>query len=266
MIPDVLRRELAAPRDLAPAGLPVRVEAPQQPDERDEAALDHHHLRVREALEDPVAEDRDEVPVHAAPAERVVLDVEVGVARGGDRAGDADALVVGVHDHGQRELVGGLPDRVVHRIAVGDARSAGQEDAHELVAPADAPDLLRRLRGVLRRDRDQPAQPRLGLEVVLEQPVVVRARELGRDHGVRHDAEAAADRVGRRDAERHVVRVEHLRLHLREVDRCACPDRSSAGRRRPCAPSPSGGTRGSRAARSPCVPECSSRSRVAESV
>ena len=154
------------------------------------------------------------MPVHAAPAERVVLDVEVGIAGGGHGAGDADALVVGVHDDGQRELVGGLPDRVVHRVAVRDARAAGQEDAGELVAPADAPDLLRGLVRILRRDRDQPAQPRLGLQVVLEHPVVVRARELGREHRVRHHAERAADRVGRRDAERHVVRVEHLRRTL----------------------------------------------------
>ena len=159
------------------------------------------------------------MPVHAGAAERVVLDVEVGVARGRHGAGDAGALVVRVHVTGSDELVRGLPDRVVDRVAVRDARAAGQEDADELVAPADAADLLRGLVRVLCRDRDQPAQPRLLLEVRLERPVVVGGRELRGEHRVGQDAERAGDVVGRRDADRDVVRVEHLRAHLVEVDR-----------------------------------------------
>ena len=94
-----------------------------------------------------------------------------------------------VDDNGQAEVVAGAPDWVVDRAAVRDSRRAGEEHARELVAFPDTPDLGGRGLGVLGRHHDEPAQPLLGFEPALEQPVVVGARETGREDAVGHDRE-----------------------------------------------------------------------------
>ena len=116
-------------------------------------------------------------PNIAAPGERVVLRIEVGHPGAGHRPGDADALEVRVHGDGKAELVARPPDRVVHGVAVRDPRGAGQEDAGDLIALAEPPDLRRGGLGMLRRDDEQPAQARLALEPLGEQPVVVAAAQ-----------------------------------------------------------------------------------------
>src|SRR5437588_11873884 len=60
VIPHVLGRSPFAPGNLTAASAPVRIEAPEEADERHEPTLDHRNACVREALEDAVAEDRDE--------------------------------------------------------------------------------------------------------------------------------------------------------------------------------------------------------------
>ena len=46
VLPDVLGGPPAAPRDLAPAGFPVRVQTPEEAHERCDAALHQHEARV----------------------------------------------------------------------------------------------------------------------------------------------------------------------------------------------------------------------------
>ena len=122
-------------------------------------------------------------------------------------AGDADALEVRVHDDRQAELVGGGPERVVNGVAVRDSRAARKEDADELVAVAEAADLVGRCRGVLRRHDEHAAQARLLLQPVLEEPVVVGAAQARCQVGVREDGERGR-LVRLDDPERHVVHVE----------------------------------------------------------
>src|SRR5438874_11880629 len=110
MVPHVFGRPPFAPGNLTAASAPVRIEAPEEADERHEAAFDHRNACVREALEDAVAEDRDQVAVHARAAESVVLDVVVGHAGGGDRDADADALEVRVYGNRKRQFVGSVPE------------------------------------------------------------------------------------------------------------------------------------------------------------
>ena len=139
-----------------------------------------------------MAEDRDEVPVHAGAAERVVLGVVVGHSGCGHRRCDADALEVCVDGDRKPELVRRLPERVVHRIPVRDPRRAREEDPRELVAPADAADLASRCLRPLRRHDDHPAQARLLLQPPFEQPVVVSAAEARSELRVREDRERRA--------------------------------------------------------------------------
>ena len=153
-------------------------------------------------------------------------------------------------DDRQPEVVACAPHRVVHGVAVGDPRPAGEEHADELVAPADAADLGRGGLGVLGGDDDQAAQSRFGLEPVLEQPVVVGPRELRGEDAVRDDRERRR-LVGREDPVGELERLEDVRPHL--VERLA----DESARRPPCsavegvvaAASRSGGTRGSSASR-----------------
>ena len=152
------------------------------------------------------------MPVHAATAERVVLDVEVGIAGGGHRAGDADSLVMGVDDHRQRELVGGLPDGVVHGVAVRDARAAGQECPTNSSRPPTRLISFAAAAGFWGEIAIRPRRRGSGSKGMLQHPVVVRARELGCDARVGHDAEATRDVVGSCDAERDMC------------DRGACHD------------------------------------------
>ncbi len=202
VVPDVLRRRPLAPRDLAAAALPVRVEPPEEPDERHEPAFDHRNARVREPLEDAVAEDRDEVPVHPRSAEGVVLGVEVGHSGSRDRPGDPDALEVGVNDRREPEVVARRPDRVVHRVSVRDPRRAREEDADELVPLAEPPDLgAPPPRGTGRARRARPRSRGSRSSQLLEQPVVVRGAELRREMAVREDRERGS-LVRLEDAER----------------------------------------------------------------
>ena len=147
------------------------------------------------------------MPVHPRAAERVVLDVVVGHPRRGDGRGDAHALVVRVHRDGKAELVGGRPQRVVHGVAVRDARTPRQEHPDELVATAEPADLVGRCLGVLRGHDEHPAQARLLLQPVLEQPVVVGAAEPCREVRVGEDGERGR-LVRLDDPERHLVHVE----------------------------------------------------------
>ena len=93
---------------------------------------------------------------------------------------------------GSAEVVAGAPDRIVDRVAVRDPRRAGEEDAGDLVARAEPADLGRRGLGMLRRDDEQPAQARLRLEPLGQQPVVVAAAQAGGEQRVGQDAKAAA--------------------------------------------------------------------------
>src|ERR671925_271869 len=125
------------------------------------------------ALEDAVAEDRHEVAVHARTAQRVVLDVVVGISGSRDGTRDPDPLEVGVHGDRERELRAGAPERLVDRTPVGDPRSAGQEHAHELFTGPEPADLLRRRFRMLWRNNQQATHPWLLLQIALQQPVVV---------------------------------------------------------------------------------------------
>ena len=131
-----------------------------------------------ETLEDPVAEDRHEVPVHARATQRVVLDVVVGYARSGHGAGNSDAFEMRVDGDGQPEFVDCLPHRVVHRVAVRDACRSGQEDTDELVACAHSSNLGGGRLRVLRRYDEHPSKPWLFLEPAFEEELVVRGAEL----------------------------------------------------------------------------------------
>ncbi len=100
--------------------------------------------------------------------QRVWYRVVVRHPGGGESTGDADALEVRVDRDRQAELVCGLPQRVVHGVAVRDARAAREEDADELVASSEPADLARCGLRVLRRHDDHAAQSRFRLQPLLE--------------------------------------------------------------------------------------------------
>ena len=90
---------------------------------------------------------------------------------------------------GEPQLVDRLPDRVVHRVAVRDARRPWEEDADELVTSAHSSNLGGGRLRVLRWDDEHPSQPWLFLEPSFEEEFVVRGAELRGQLRVREERE-----------------------------------------------------------------------------
>src|SRR5262249_2144634 len=119
------------------ATAPVLVEAPQKACYPGHAALDDHDFLAWKALQNTMAEDRRKMAHVRRAQQGMVLIVEIRHAGRGHRCScDAHALIVDVDGHCQPHFVRGFPQWVVKRIAVGNARSSGEDDLDNVVTTA----------------------------------------------------------------------------------------------------------------------------------
>src|SRR5215204_6099348 len=101
-------------------------------------------------------------------------------------------------------------------LPYGIRAAPGRKDAGDLLALAEPPDLGRRGLGMLRRDDERPAQPRLALEPLGQQPVVIAATQARGEQRVGRDREGRG-LVRREDPDGHLERVEDAVAHRSSV-------------------------------------------------
>jgi hypothetical protein len=215
------RRRLLDPGHLAPDGLPVLVEAPEQERQPGEAALHEADLECRDALEHALGHQAEDLALgDDLGVAEVVLEVGVREAARGRRAGRPAPGVQADH-----EVVPG--GRLVYPVEalVAPRRLVAhrEQHLHEALVAAEPVDLLDGGVGVERRDQERCPQAVVAIEPLGLQPVVDRARERGLVVDVAADVEA-------RDA------VEDGPAHAGGVEQLGGERLGIAGRRRPPRP------------------------------
>ena len=205
VLADVLRRLALEVGDLAAHALEQPVEAPGQRRQPREAALDEHHLELREALEHALDDEARDHGLARGGMPGALLHVV------GRPAGAGVGMAAGaehVQRHGQPVPLGRLVDRPVAAVARGLRAARQHEDLRVGRIGRAALDLLYRGGGVLVGHHQPRAQARLASREDLALPVVGGGGERRRQ--VQVHLALAGDAERPQDAEGDAVGVEIL--------------------------------------------------------
>ena len=211
VLADDVGRRPVEPRHLGAHAAPGLVDAPEQRRQPGEAGLDADELQLRKFLEHAFGDEAEQQVLEAAALRDVVLDL-IGRPAGGGRRGAVGRARV--HADGEAVPLARLVDRPVDAPPERHLAHHRHQHLHEALVGREPLDLLHRQLGIVQRQQDRRAQPRLAVEPFLGD-VVVDRRDQRRRHVLVEQRDRAVQRVA--DGEARAEGVERLRAQEVEV-------------------------------------------------